>query len=664
MTVVSPDVSDAGGAVDRVDPGPGAHAARPGRRGSAPVRGWRSLVGGGAAYLALSVGLWWHVWSTHPSSVTTCGCGDTSLFTWFLAWPAHAMAHGMNPLYSTDLFHPGGVNLLSNTAEVGLGIVLAPVTWAFGPIATLNVALTLSPALSAFTCYLLLRRWVSWSPAAFIGGLLYGFSPFILIGLTDAHLMLTMAALPPVLALCLDELLVRQRWRWWTTGLVIGLVALAQFSVGTEVLVIMVIAAAVGTVIVVGATALLRRDVLVAKAPYALRAGGAAVVSAGVLLAYPAWFALAGPAHLSGDVWGPSGLLAYGGNTLGRFVHPATAESRITMLTHQFGGYQAPTLSSQYLGFGLLAVLVVGLVVFHRDLKLWLFAAVGVVCTLFSLGLSYHGWTLWRLVAWAPQMNNLIPSRFGLIVYLCAGVMLGLVIDHAYRAVVGRRPAAVGRVIGGWLCGLAVAAVALVPIVSYFADGLPLTAVPVTPPVWFQTVAPNLPPNQVLLVFPFAFRQSTMTWQAVNGFRYAMVGGGGPGSLLARAGSEEVGQRYVTYLSLSTSPQAVTPDEVTAVRSAFDQWGVTMVVVPDPAHLPEYQKVFEVRSIVALVTAATGSAPEYRAQAWVWRGLDHAPPAVRPTADRLAACTAGAAEGSPADVQATAACVLAPVPGP
>src|SRR5271163_451776 len=99
--------------------------------------------------------------SPPAASVTTCGCGDTSLFTWFLEWPAYALSHGTNPLYSTHLFHPGGINLLSNTAEVGLGIALAPVTWLFGPIATLNVALTLSPALSAFTMYVLLRRWVS-----------------------------------------------------------------------------------------------------------------------------------------------------------------------------------------------------------------------------------------------------------------------------------------------------------------------------------------------------------------------------------------------------------------------------------------------------------------------------------------------------------------------
>jgi hypothetical protein len=145
------------------------------------VHRYRPVLIAGGVYLVLAVLLWWNVWTSHPTSTTTCGCGDSSLFTWFLAWPAYAISHGLNPLYSTAMFHPAGVNLLSNTAEVGFGIVLAPVTWLFGPIATLNVALTLSPALSALAMFVLLRRWVSWSPAAFAGGLLYGFSPFVLI---------------------------------------------------------------------------------------------------------------------------------------------------------------------------------------------------------------------------------------------------------------------------------------------------------------------------------------------------------------------------------------------------------------------------------------------------------------------------------------------------
>src|SRR5580704_18399876 len=159
----------------------------------------RSLLYAAAGYLFVSLIVWWHVWTGNPTTVTTCGCGDSSLFTWFLEWPAYALSHGHNPLYSTALFHPTGVNLLSNTAEVGIGVVLAPVTWLFGPVATLNVALLLAPALSALAMFILLRRWTSWAPAAFTGGLLYGFSPFILISLTDAHLMLGMAPVPPLI---------------------------------------------------------------------------------------------------------------------------------------------------------------------------------------------------------------------------------------------------------------------------------------------------------------------------------------------------------------------------------------------------------------------------------------------------------------------------------
>jgi len=635
------------------------------------VRGWRSLLGGAVAYLVLSVALWWNVWSSHPTSTTTCGCGDSSLFTWFLEWPAYALAHGMNPLYSTYLFHPGGINLLSNTAEVGFGLVLAPITWLFGPIATLNVALTLSPFLSALAMYVLLRRWVGWSPAAFVGGLLYGFSPFVLVELTDAHLMLGFVAVPPLLVLCLDELLVRQRWRPWLTGLAIGALALVQFSVGTELLVITVVAVGSGLLLVV-AWAVAHHDAWRPRIPYALRGAIAGVVSGVVLLAYPAWFALAGPAHLSGDVWGSHGLLAYAGVVLGNYVRALPADQRLAVLGHQFGGYQGRTPSALYLGWALVAVVVAGLVLWWRDVRLWLFAAVGVTGAYLSIGLSFHGWSLWRLFERLPLMENVIPSRFEVVVFFCAAVLLGLVCDHAHRSVVagrldvGPRPDTAhrgpARAVLGAAAGLLVAAIALVPIGTYVADGLPLTVTPVQPALWFRTVAPHLPPHQVLLVFPFSFRQSNMTWQAVDRMSFAMVGGGGPNSIPSRAGTERVGQRYLADISLSGGPQGLVPGEVAAVRAALDGWGVTGVVLPDPRHLPEYEQVFAVRDIVVLITAATGQAPRYTAGAWVWSGVDHAGPSSSPGPEELARCTAGPADGTVASIQASAACALGSAP--
>ena len=622
------------------------------------VRGWRSLAAGGVGYLALSVALWWNVWSTHPTSTTTCGCGDTSLFTWFLDWPAYALSHGLDPLYSTAMFHPTGVNLLSNTAEVGLGIVLAPVTWAFGPIATLNVLLTLGPALSAFTMYVLLRRWVSWAPAAFAGGLLYGFSPFVIVSLSDAHLMLGMAAVPPLVVLCLEEMLVRQCWRWWVTGLAIGALAFVQFFIGTELLFMTAIVAVIGVAVVLVGAAVGRREVLVARAPYALRATGTAVVSGAVLLAWPAWFALLGPAHLSGSVWG-TGLLSYGGNNFGAFIRPTPPSATTTALTHSFGGYQAPSLSGQYFGIGLVVVLGVGLVIWHRDVRLWLLAGVGSVCAVLSFGLSFHGWTPWRLFVRLPLMENIIPSRFVLFTYLCAGAMLAIVADHVRSSARRWSPLPAWRGVVAWCSGPVVLVVALVPIASYFADGLPLTAVPVELPQWFRTVAPDLPPDQVLVVFPFAFRQSNLTWQAVNGMHYSIAGGGGPGSLFSRAGKEEAGDRLLSEISFGNGSRTLGSGDVEAVRSALDGWGVTGVVLPDPRVLPPYDRAYAVRSIVVLVTAATGRAPEYRSSAWVWDSVDRAGPAKQPSTQQLATCSAGTANGSVASVRASAACILA-----
>jgi hypothetical protein len=219
-------------------------------------------------------------------------------------------------------------------------------------------------------------------------------------------------------------------------------------------------------------------------------------------------------------------------------------------------------------------------------------------------------------------------------------------------------PRTTARTALGWCTGLVVAAVALVPIVTYFADGLPLTAVPVQPPEWFTTVAPELPPNQVLLVLPFAFRQSNMTWQAVARMRYAMVGGGGPNSLLSRAGKEQVGDRYLSDLSFSNGSQDIVAGEVAAVRSALDGWGVTGIVLPDPKGLPDYEQMHAVRSTVVLLTAATGQAPDYRAHAWVWTGVDRAPPAPDRTAAQLTTCAVGTADGTRASIQSSAACIL------
>ena len=202
-------------------------------------------------YLALAVALWSGVWFHHPTSTATCGCGDTSLLTWFMSWPAYAITHGHSLLFSTRALHPQGINLAANTSFLAISVPLAPVTWAFGPVASLNVAATLAPVVTALSARALLLRWTTWQPAAFLAGLFYGFSPFVIENLSLQHVEFATLVVPPLLFWCLDELLVRQRGRAWAWGLALGGLATLQFFLSSELLVVCVLAAAIGTLFLV-----------------------------------------------------------------------------------------------------------------------------------------------------------------------------------------------------------------------------------------------------------------------------------------------------------------------------------------------------------------------------------------------------------------------------
>jgi hypothetical protein len=653
---------------------PGADRVPAGDRPRSSSRRRASLLAGGA-YLALAVGLWSHVWTSHPASTTTCGCGDSSLFTWFLAWPATALAHGLNPFFSTAMGYPHGVNLLANTSVPAFGLLLAPVTWLFGPIVTLDVALTLAPALSALAMFFLLRRWVRWAPAAFVGGLLYGFSPFVLVSLADAHLMLGMAFVPPLVAASLDEVLFRQRVRPISAGLVLGLLVTLQFFVGTEVLVMMLVLGALWLIGMVAVAALAWPEAVRRRVRYASVALGAGAVTAGVLLAYPVWFALAGPGHLSGLVW-PGLHVARAGTSLRDYVVPLPAISTGFFgpaMSRVIGGAQGPVLSSQYLGFGTLAVVLGGLVVWRRDRRLWAFTGVLAISVVLSLGVRYGPASPWELVAHLPLLDNISPSRFALFTELATAALVALVAEHVHDAVrawsAARDPAGAGgaaRRAPAVLAGLAVAAAAVAPPAAYLASSVPITTRPLYVPTWFRSVGPHLGSRQVVLVLPapFGVTQTAMTWQAVDRMGFSMAGQGGPGGVVERAGAARAGQREIVATSFYFGDGSVTPQGVDAVRTALAAWHVTTIVVPDQPELPAYERIRSVTEAATLVTAATGEPPGLESDAWVWSGVRRALVTRHPVSPAVARCTTGLSFRGAHPVRAASACALASIAPP
>jgi hypothetical protein len=548
---------------------------------------------------------------------------------------------------------------------LAIGVPLAPVTWLFGPVATLNVASTLAPVLSALAAFWLLRRWVQWSPAAFVGGLLYGFSPFVLASLSVAHLMTAALAVLPLILGCLDELLVRQRRRPVPVGIVLGLLLVVEFFVSTELLAIVIVSAVIGMGLLVLSrlgTSDSRADLVrrVRRALPGLLAGGAVTV---VLLAYPVWYALAGPAHLAGAIWPDIPVL--GGFAMRSFVDPTYAASSSLLL--DIGGYFGkPLPGSGYLGWGLLAVLAGGLVVWRKDRRLWFFGVLAVMTAALSLGVRKGGWVPWQLIGQLPVLDNVIEQRFMAVTYLALAIMLAVVLDRArHLPLTGHTREAhsttVAHRLVPILLAMAIAAVAIGPMVWVFSPKLPFTTRPVDLPTWFVERAPHLPAGEVLLAYPAPFSgiQSSMAWQAVDRMSFSQAGGGGPQGTPLRAGKEKAGFEVLASLGFGfTAPPTGTPAELAAVRQAIRGWGVTMVVIPDQPGLPTVLRGHDPQYAAGFMTAALGTRPIFQDDAWVWAAVRHARPALQLPAGTLARCTGREAPAS-VDPLAVPRCVVA-----
>jgi hypothetical protein len=581
-----------------------------------PVRRATGIAAG--IYLVASIALWWGVWSSHPSSTTTCGCGDAARFLWFFEWPAFALTHGHSLLYSQWLFHPTGINLLNDTSVLALGVILTPVTLIFGPVAAMNVALTLAPFLSALAMFLLLRRWVQWSPAAFVGGLVYGFSPFLLTELALNQLNIAFMAIPPLVVIALDELLVRQRRSPYRIGAGLAALLVLQFFLSTEVLVITVLFALFATLLIVGFVAVRQPAAIGPKIAYAWRGLATALVAATVVLAYPLWYLLRGPAHLSGPIWS-NGTISQFGNTLKSFWRVGNL-GQIGREMIRFGGYQGPQLSGLgYLGAGVVVVAVVGTALWRHDRRLLLFGALGLLAAAFSLDPGRGYWVPWALIKKIPWVGDIVEIRFSIVLSLCAAVMVGIVLDRTRSWWMSRTPSArslTPKVMAG---GLAV--VMLLPTAIALWPNLPLTARAVVLPRWFTDVGAHLPPGQVVLAYPLPFSglQSSQAWQAVNRMRYAQAGGGGPEGQVGRAGEASTGFAVLLQASLPLGPPPLpSRTNLAAIRHAIEAWGVTTIVIPDQPNLPAYTQGRRPAYAVGLLTAAMGRPPVFDHSAWVW----------------------------------------------
>jgi hypothetical protein len=561
------------------------------------------LVAGFLGYVAIAVACFWDVLTLSVTRGTTCACSDTSLFAWFFEWPLVALSHGHNPFYSSAMFHPQGINLLSNTSVTAWTFLLLPVTALFGPVASLNVALVLAPALSGLAAMWVARRWTGSAAAGFVAGALYAFSPFVLFQAAGAHLMVTSLVVPPLVLACLDELFWRRRRSPVAVGLALGGLLVVQFFSGTEMLVLLVATAAL-SLVVLGVAAFVRdRDAATAAmrhgVPGLLVAGGLAIV----VLAWPTYYALDGPGHYVGPVW-PG-------------ISPAQASLRSYLVAvpglalwwaPRAGRFVRPT----YLGPPLVATLVVGLVAFRRNLRLWSAVALTGVVAWLALGQRY-AFAPWHYVHGAPLLRDVMNERFASLLFLPPGLALALVLVALARWRPGR---------AGVVLAVCVGAACCVPLALDAANGLPYQASTVWEPQWYQHRADALPDNQVVLGFPF-FNTSAdlLAVQALHHMHYAIVGGTGPEWIDSRQGPEAPGYQVLKEVaSTAVHPGPIgTPSarQRRAVHSLLRGWGVTYVVVPYDVGPNTSVVARSPTAVMAWLRTFLGP-PARQDGAWVW----------------------------------------------
>ena len=554
-------------------------------------RAWLAL----AVYAALAVVVFSGAW-TDPAGTWIGDNKDPKLFIWYLGWIPHELGQGLNPLVTDYLSHPPGVNLMWNSSIIFPALILWPVTAAFGPVVSYNVLITVSVALSAWLAYLAARRFVDSLAACLFAGFLYGFSPGIMAqALGHPHALI--AVFPPIVLILGHEVLVAQRRSPWLLGFLAGLAAVLQLLTGEEVLATTALIALLGT----GLAALLHRDAVRAKLPYAARAVGAAAVTFGILAAYPLGLQFLGPQRVFGSVQAPD---VYVTDVLG-FIVPSQVMLQ-NSFTRDIAGHLAGnrTENDAYVGIPLLILFTLAAFIGWRRAPIKWFALMTLCIATLSLGPHLHllGWRTWIPLPWAaiqtlPLMGSALPSRLMLVAFLGIGVVAAGLWDARLDGG-RRRPLGIGLL--------------LVASLATVFPMIPAQSTRAAVPRFFQTggEVSALPQGAVIVVTPFSSRQSTdaMYWQTVANYRFRMPEGDAftPGPYLGPHPSHI--QASLDALDQGQAIAITQQERELAVRDLSYFQAKAIVVGPSPGQ----------GAIVRYLTAVLGSAPIETEGVYVW----------------------------------------------
>ena len=465
------------------------------------------------AFLLLSVAIFLPA-DLHATGVMIgATTADNSQHAWFLRWFPYALATHQNPLFTTNLIEPGGVNLMWNTWIPLPALLLSPLTLLLGPVASFNIAITLGVALSAWCAYLAASRFLVRRSAAVLAGAAYGFSPFIFDQSYTGHSNMVIAVIPPLMLLALNGILVRQDGSPRRAGLLFGALMIAQFFITEELLA----SEAVMIVVGVACLAVMHPREVRARGRHALTCLGWALALFVPVVAYPVWFQFFGPQV-------PHQLIPdknfFVTDLLNVFL-PSTAQGVEPSFARDIANHYSGNSGEWggYVGIPMLAV------VLWTAWHLWRRPLVRLSCvsaaaalvlsfgsTLHVGGTNTHVPLPGAILAHLPVLDNLVPARFAIYVALFTAVLFGVFVDSLPPRRQSTRIVLVSTVL----------------IAATFVPPLPFPTRAAVTPAYFTASPSPLPPGANVLVVPFShdfYSTQAVLWQAQAGMSFSMPQG-------------------------------------------------------------------------------------------------------------------------------------------
>ena len=104
---------------------------------------------------------------------------DTASYVWGFWWMAHQVTHLANPWFTGLMAAPAGVQLGFHTVMPLPGLLLTPVTLIFGPSASYNLVVLITPGLLSYATYRAARLWLPSATGAIAAGAFFGLSAML-----------------------------------------------------------------------------------------------------------------------------------------------------------------------------------------------------------------------------------------------------------------------------------------------------------------------------------------------------------------------------------------------------------------------------------------------------------------------------------------------------